>query len=154
MGRADGPRSWEVWSTNVLIKQEKSNSTTGVMGLGWRISGPGGEATRAPGDLGQMDGTCMRRVGCCALLHPSVSRLGGARLGSHDGRQPIRQGGSCQAITLDYWTESEGNQSASIRRAAAPASRLLASGAARSGLGGMAGCGLQRMAGCHHFLPG
>lgn len=83
-----------------------------------------------------------------------MSRLGGARLGSHDVRQPIRQGGNCQAITLDYWTESEGNQSSSIRRAAAPASHLLALGAARSGLGGTAGCGLQHMAGCHHFLPG
>lgn len=87
---------------------------------------------------------------CCI----PVSRLGGARLGSHGGRQPIRQGGSCQAITLDYCTESEGNQPASIRRAAAPASCLPAVGAARSGLGGTAGCGLQHMAGCHHFLPG
>lgn len=83
-----------------------------------------------------------------------MSRLGGARLGSHDARQPIRRGGNCQAISLDYWTESEGNQSASIRRAAAPASRLLALGAVRSGLGGTAGYGLQHMAVCHHFLPG
>lgn len=86
---------------------------------------------------------------CCI----PVSSLGGARLGSHHARQPIRQGGNCQAITLDYWIESEGNQSTSIRRAAAPASHLLALGAARSALGGTAGCGLQHMARCHRKTP-
>lgn len=54
MGRADGPRSWEVWSTNVLIKQEKAQQyhQGDGFGMGNLRSRPGGEATRAHGGLG------------------------------------------------------------------------------------------------------
>lgn len=74
MGRADGPHSWETWSTNVLIKQEEVQQYHWGDGFGMgnmsRRSGPGGEATRAHGVLGQLDGACMRGVGCCVPLHP------------------------------------------------------------------------------------
>lgn len=73
MSRADGPCSWEAWSTEVLIKQGKVQQYYwgDRFGMGNIRPGPGGEATRAYEGLEQMDGACMRGVGCCALLHPS-----------------------------------------------------------------------------------
>lgn len=72
MGRTDGPRSWEVWSTTVLIKQEKAQQYHWGDGFGMG-SIRSGQVERPPGLVGVLGRWmgCMRGMGCCSVLHPS-----------------------------------------------------------------------------------
>lgn len=58
MGRADGPRSWEAWSTNVLIEQEKVQQYHWGDGFVMGTSGQGqvGRPPGLKGDLGRWMG--------------------------------------------------------------------------------------------------